>query len=42
MAGYANLEAKFTNGSDEGKHVAYTPKNTANYWLSYTFPQGEP
>jgi iron complex outermembrane recepter protein len=41
MAGYANLEAKYTNGSDEGKHVAFTPKNTLNYWLSYAFQQGE-
>ena len=41
MAGYANLDAKFTNGSDEGKHVAYTPKSTANYWVAYAFQQGE-
>jgi len=40
MLGYANLDAKFLNGSDAGKHVAYTPKSTVNYWLSYTLKQG--
>ncbi|KRB59682.1 TonB-dependent receptor [Flavobacterium sp. Root186] len=40
MLGYANLDATFLNGTDAGKHVAYTPKNTINYWLSYTVKQG--
>ena len=40
MLGYANLDATFLNGSDAGKHVAYTPKNTVNYWISYTAKQG--
>ncbi|WP_281638099.1 TonB-dependent receptor [Flavobacterium marginilacus] len=40
MLGYANLDAKFLNGSDAGNHVAYTPKSTLNYWLSYTLKQG--
>ncbi|HEY1194883.1 TonB-dependent receptor domain-containing protein, partial [Flavobacterium sp.] len=38
---YANLDATFLNGTDAGKHVAYTPKNTVNYWISYTAKQGK-
>ncbi|HEY1192696.1 TonB-dependent receptor, partial [Flavobacterium sp.] len=41
MLGYANLDATFLNGTDAGKHVAYTPKNTVNYWISYTAKQGK-
>lgn len=41
MLGYANLDATFLNGSDAGKHVAYTPKSTVNYWISYTAKQGK-
>lgn len=41
MAGYAYLNAKFLNGTDEGKRPAYTPENTANYWASYTLRQGK-
>ncbi|RXM45020.1 TonB-dependent receptor [Flavobacterium sp. YO64] len=41
MLGYANLDATFLNGTDAGKHVAYTPKNTINYWISYTAKQGK-
>lgn len=41
MLGYANLDATFLNGTDAGKHVAYTPKNTVNYWISYTVKQGK-
>ena len=40
MLGYANLDAKFLNGTDEGNHVAYTPTSTLNYWLSYTLKEG--
>jgi iron complex outermembrane recepter protein len=40
MLGYANLDAKFLNGTDAGKQVAYAPKNTLNYWVSYTLKQG--
>jgi iron complex outermembrane receptor protein len=40
QAGYAFLDAKFLNGTDEGKRPAYAPKNTFNYWLSYGIPQG--
>lgn len=41
MLGYANLDATFLNGTDEGKHVPYTPKNTINYWISYTLTHGK-
>ncbi len=41
MLGYANLKAKYLNGTEAGNHVAYTPKTTVNYWVSYTFKEGD-
>jgi iron complex outermembrane receptor protein len=35
MFGYANLDAMFLNGSQEGNRPGYTPKNTFNYWFNY-------